>query len=453
MAYLHTICYNTLIQGNKACLDASIFEKDGDEMPEKTGKFPCRETVCDALLEGYIKLEVLRNTESQPYDYRCLEVNKQFEVLTGLPKAEAIGKTLKQLLHSSPEHWALILQSLKREELTQFEYYFEIDNRHFQVSSCPVSHDILLLFFLEITVQKQAEEALRIHRILFENAQDIILYIDPEGQIVDSNRRAQEKYGYTKEQLLTKRIQDIRHPSMGIDYKQQMQQAEAEGIVFEGFHMRSDGSAFPVEVSARGVHITQGPLRIHIIRDITKRKEQEAQIAFLATHDALTGIQNRGSLLMQMEQEIQRARRNETQLAVMLFDIDKFKFINDHYGHEAGDLVLRHVAAKVQGVLRAADQIGRLGGDEFVVLQTDIQGREDVLRLAERIHAAAAEPVHYHDESLSVSISVGISLFPGDAGDTDSLLLHADKAMYQAKRAGGNGHAFFSLNAAAQKER
>lgn len=415
-------------------------------MPEKADMFSCCENMYDAMMEGYVMLAVLRDEKNHPYDYKLLEVNRRFEALTGLPRCQAIGKTLKQAFNISDGNWADIHKSLQKEEgVTQFEYPIEIHNRYFQVSAFHPSNEIVIALFLEITVQKKAEEALTIHKILFENAHDIILYVNPEGQIVDSNRRAQEKYGYTKPQLLSKKIQDIRHPSMHADYKQQMQQAETEGIVFEGLHVRSDGTSFPVEVSARGVNTEQGPLRIHIIRDIEKRKEQEAKIAWLARYDALTGIQNRGSFIMQLEQEIQRSARNGSEFALMLFDIDRFKHINDHYGHEAGDVVLRHVATKVQKVLRAADQIGRLGGDEFVVLQTDVKELDGVIQLVKRIHTTAAEAVVYHGTPLRVSISVGISLFPRDAKDTDSLLLCADKAMYGAKNGGGGGYSFFTL--------
>ncbi|WP_312643269.1 sensor domain-containing diguanylate cyclase [Hydrogenoanaerobacterium sp.] len=415
-------------------------------MLEKTNKFFCYENIYDAMLEGYALFAILRDENNQPCDYQFLEVNKQFEVLTGILRSETIEKTLKQVLNVSDENWVNIHNSLQKEEgIVQFEYCFEISNRYFQVSAFHPSNETVITLFLETTAQKKTEEALKIHRILFENAQDIILYINLEGQIVDSNQRAQEKYGYTKEQLLSKKIQDIRHPSMIADYKEQMQQAEIKGIVFEGLHVRSDGSSFPVEVSARGVNTEQGPLRIHIIRDITKRKEQEAKITWLARYDALTSIQNRGSLIMQLEQEIQRSVRNGAQFAVMLFDIDRFKYINDHYGHEAGDVVLRHVATKVQKVLRATDQIGRLGGDEFVVLQTDVKELDDAIQLVKRIHTAAAEPITYNGTPISVSISAGISQFPGDAKDTDSLLFRADKAMYVAKNSGGGGYSFFTL--------
>lgn len=290
----------------------------------------------------------------------------------------------------------------------------------------------------------KAEEALRIHKILFEIAQDIILYIGLDGQIIDFNQRAYEKYGYTKQQLLSMKIQDLRHPSTASEYERQMQQADTSGVVFECVHVKSDGTSFPVEVSAKSTLTENGPLRIHIVRDITERKEQEAKINWLARYDALTGIQNRASFVMQLEQEIHRSIRNKTLFAVMLFDIDKFKHINDYYGHEAGDIVLRQVATRVHNVLRTTDQIGRLGGDEFVILQTDIKKCDDIISLIKRIEAVAGEQISYKENNFKVSISIGVCLFPEEAKDIDSLLHCADKAMYKVKKSGGGNYSFFT---------
>lgn len=413
-------------------------------MTKKVNTPLCCKNIYDQMLEGYVMYAILRDEHQRPCDYRFLEVNRRFEHISGVQRGEIIGKTLKQVLHHSPEAWRDIFDDLSKVEDTgSFEYFLKKDDRHFQVSAFCSSDDIVDTVFLEITAQKRAEEALKVHKILFEGAQDIILYTNLDGQVIDSNQRACEAYGYTKEQLLSKRIQQIRHSSTLAEYEDQMCQAGMGGVLFECLHVRSDGSAFPVEVSSRVAQTEQGPLRIHIVRDITQRKVQEAKIAWLARYDMLTGIQNRASLMMQLEQEIQRCARSNAQFAVMLFDIDKFKHINDRHGHEAGDVVLRHVAAQVQRALRTTDQIGRLGGDEFVVLQTDVKDLGAMERLAERIQAAAAEPVIYNAVPLRVSISIGISLFPADAGDVDSLLAHADQAMYAAKKRGGGSYAFF----------
>lgn len=292
--------------------------------------------------------------------------------------------------------------------------------------------------------EKIAEAMLEIHKILFDNAQDIILYVNMKNDIVDSNQRALERYDYTKTEILTKKITDIRHPSTYPEFMEQMRQADTGGIVFESLHICKNGSTFPVEVSAKSTFAGIEPLRIHIIRDITKRKEQEEKIVWLANNDSLTGIPNRNSFITHLENEIERSLRTNTQFAVMLFDVDKFKHINDDYGHEAGDLILCHVAKKVKEVIRSTDFLARLGGDEFVGLLTNVYNRDDIASLAMKIQEAASEPIYYKDVQLSVKISIGISLFPEDATNKDELLFYADKAMYGVKNNGGGDYAFYN---------
>ena len=222
-----------------------------------------------------------------------------------------------------------------------------------------------------------------------------------------------------------------------------MQEADAGGIVFESIHRSVDGSVFPVEVSAKSVETQRGRLRIHIIRDITERKEQEAKIAWLARYDGLTGVLNRMSFIAELEEEIQRASRVQNQVAVLLFDIDKFKSINDCVGHAVGDLVLERVAKKVQSVLRVTDRLARFGGDEFVVLQTGVSKHEDIIALVLRITGILREPIVYQSQQLMVTLSIGISVFPSDATTVGDLIVFADKAMYYVKHRGGQGYNFY----------
>ena len=399
----------------------------------------------DAMLEGYVLLKVMINTDGELYDCQIIEINKQFEVITKVSRDEVIGKTLRNVLPSLDQNWSQFSKNLPMtEETVQFEFYFENIDRHFLISAFKPSQDEIALLFTEVTLQKKAKDAFRMHEVLFENAEDIMLYIKMDGQIVNANNRACEQYGYTKQQLLSMNLQDIRHHSTVSEYEEQMQQANDKGIIFECVHVRSDGSTFPVEVSAKTTCTEKGQFRIHIIRNITKRKENEKKIAWLAQYDALTGIFNRGNFVMNLENEIQRSTRDKTSFALMLFDIDKFKYINDHYGHEAGDRILCHAAKAAQGELRETDQIGRLGGDEFVVLQTGVKAEEDIITLVKRIQAAVREPIVYKEFQLSVEISIGICLFPMDATEADALLHCADQAMYQVKQNGGGTYGFFA---------
>lgn len=402
--------------------------------------------VMDALLESYIRLSTIRSPQDNELQgYRIVDMNNQAARVFGRLRDDAIGKDLCEAFDLDQDCWRRLAERLEGlAGTTTFDVHLKQLDRHFLISPLPISSENVVLFFVEITRRKKAEDKVRIHEFLFDHAEDIILYIDMSGRIVNANEQALQSYGYTKERLKTLNIQDLRHPSTRGVFEEQMRQADQGGIVFESLHMRSDGSTFPVEVSAKSTETGQGKLRIHIIRDITERKKQEEKIAWLARYDGLTGILNRATFIAELDQELHRANRQHSKFAVLLFDIDRFKLINDNFGHAAGDLVLEQVAARVKSVLRQQDCIGRVGGDEFVILQTGIEKLDDIVLLVQRIRQALSQPVPFEEAEISLSLSLGISIFPDDATNANDLLHFADQAMYNTKRKGGNGYSRYA---------
>jgi diguanylate cyclase (GGDEF)-like protein len=221
-----------------------------------------------------------------------------------------------------------------------------------------------------------------------------------------------------------------------------MLQADETGIVFESIHVKKDYTEFPVEVSAKGTLIGSEKIRIHIIRDITERKNAEEKIIYLANHDSLTGIPNRAFMMNELDRALDFAGRGQYKLALLLFDIDKFKLINDMYGHQAGDMVLKTVAARMKSIIRKVDTVARLGGDEFVIILPMVKNDNDILELVQRMFKAMDEPITVNDTSIKVYISVGISVYPKDASSRESLIKSADISMYEAKKEFGNSHRF-----------
>jgi diguanylate cyclase (GGDEF)-like protein/PAS domain S-box-containing protein len=188
-----------------------------------------------------------------------------------------------------------------------------------------------------------------------------------------------------------------------------------------------------------------GPLRmLGTIVDIHERKQNEQQLAYLATHDELTGLASRALLYDRLEQSLFYAHRSGRILAVLLLDLDRFKVINDSLGHEFGDNLLKAVALRLQQVIREADTAARFGGDEFVILLAEVADPDDVGMLAGRV-LRCLEPPHFIDgREVTVSASLGISLFPRDSDDGATLIRNADIAMYRAKREGGGSFSFFA---------
>jgi diguanylate cyclase (GGDEF)-like protein/PAS domain S-box-containing protein len=202
---------------------------------------------------------------------------------------------------------------------------------------------------------------------------------------------------------------------------------------------RKDGTPFWNEVVLSPVH-EDGRLTqyIGVQYDVTDRHRAEEQAAFLAYHDALTGLANRALLAKHVDRALERARRSGLKVALLYIDLDDFKRVNDGFGHLTGDALLRTVAERLKHATRASDLLARQGGDEFLVLLADIEGDAErvATRVAEEISFALTEPISMEGMELSISSSVGISVHPRDARGAQELLQHADAAMYRAKRAG-----------------
>jgi diguanylate cyclase (GGDEF)-like protein/PAS domain S-box-containing protein len=207
----------------------------------------------------------------------------------------------------------------------------------------------------------------------------------------------------------------------------------------------TDGSA--QWVAARGAPMSDaaGAVQrvIGVSQDISARKAREEAVRFLAYHDSLTGLPNRRLLDDRLAQAIHLAQRRDRKLAVMLVDLDEFKQVNDSLGHRAGDAVLREVAQRLALCVRKADTLARHGGDEFVVVMSDVQAEADCKLVAEKVLRSLAAEFRVEDRALALGASIGISLFPTDAGDGDALLRNADAAMYRAKQLGRNQYRFY----------
>ncbi|HEY6513940.1 MAG TPA: EAL domain-containing protein [Burkholderiaceae bacterium] len=180
-----------------------------------------------------------------------------------------------------------------------------------------------------------------------------------------------------------------------------------------------------------------------VSRDITPRKQAEERIQYLATHDSLTGLPNRVMFGELLNHVLALSRRNQRKFAVLFIDLDRFKFINDSLGHEAGDALLREVARRLKDSLRASDIVARLGGDEFVMLLQDLHNSEQAGVIARKLLSAVIKPIELNGQECRVTASIGISVFPDDALEEASLMTHADLAMYHAKEEGKNNFQFY----------
>ncbi|WP_395403427.1 diguanylate cyclase domain-containing protein [Pseudoduganella sp. UC29_106] len=299
------------------------------------------------------------------------------------------------------------------------------------------------------TAQLREREA-RLQAIL-DKAADAILTIGCDGAILSANAAAGDLFGQRPDALRGQPLARflplpegqapgafLRHVAEG-----DSREHEAEG-------RRSNGEAFPLALSVSEVDLPDGHLFVTILHDLTEQQRAQERIYRLAHHDPLTGLDNRLSLNLRLEQLLAQTRRSRGQAAVMFLDLDHFKKINDTHGHQTGDLLLQAVADRLRELLREVDTIARLGGDEFIVVTNGAVTPEDAGAIAVRIVDALAAPFQLAGKLIHSGTSVGVAMFPADGDNAATLLRHADTAMYAAKSQGRGNFQFFqpAMNAA-----
>ena len=233
-----------------------------------------------------------------------------------------------------------------------------------------------------------------------------------------------------------------------------LSQPQSSGTDLHGALLTHHGVSTPVECLASPIYVASGELigSVLVARDVSEKYKVQDRLQWQAGHDQLTGLPNRALLADRFDRALDKARRNNTQLVVCLLDLDHFKPINDAYGHDVGDKLLVDVVTRLNQQLREVDTLSRLGGDEFVILLEDLENIDDVDGLMQRILQILAEPFLVEGLSLSVSASIGLSVFPSDNADPDTLLRHADQAMYVAKQTGRNRYHVFDLRQDLERE-
>jgi diguanylate cyclase (GGDEF)-like protein/PAS domain S-box-containing protein len=403
------------------------------------------ESFFNSISEGVAFHKIVYNENGHPIDYKFLATNNAFTDITGLTREDIIGKKVSDLAPDLNPFWINTYEKILTLGISiSFEIYNEELDKHFRVYTFGSTNDNFTALFADITDLKKTNELMKKHQLLFDNAQDIIFYADTNGNIVDANMSAILKYGYSLSELTKLNVLDLRHNSTNNLFQQQMKEADKNGLTFEGTHIKKDGSSFPVEVSVKSVLVDDKRLRIHIVRDISERKMAEEKILYLANYDSLTGIPNRSYLMKHLNLILESARRGNFKFALMLFDIDKFKRINDVYGHAVGDVVLKEIAQVVQNTISEVDFVARLGGDEFVIIQPYIEDYEDSSILAQKIIEKLKTPLKVDEAELTIALSIGISIYPNDSCDIETLITYSDKAMYVAKQTPGSTFEFYS---------
>ncbi|HEY0846395.1 MAG TPA: diguanylate cyclase [Noviherbaspirillum sp.] len=288
-------------------------------------------------------------------------------------------------------------------------------------------------------------------RTVVDNIAEGIITLNENGTIASFNRAAARIFGYSPEEAIGMPITAMMPPSMRDLHEEGMRRYLRDGSPrFVGMGnrellaMHKNGTVFPLELAITEMRADEGRLFVGIVRDISERKKAAERMQHLAHYDILTDLPNRALFADRLRQAFAKARRDKCRMALLFVDLDKFKPVNDSYGHDTGDLLLKEVAARLQDCLRESDTVARVGGDEFIVLLPQIDAGQDGLLVAEKILAALSAPFHVAGHALDISASIGVAIYPEDGHDQEALLKSADTAMYRAKESGGAAVIAFS---------
>jgi diguanylate cyclase (GGDEF)-like protein/PAS domain S-box-containing protein len=301
---------------------------------------------------------------------------------------------------------------------------------------------------LRIFSRKLRESETR-YRRLYQKTPVMLHSIDQLGRIVNVSDFWLETLGYRREEVMGRMLTDfLSEKSRRLAEEKVLPELFKAGFVKDiPYQMiKKTGEVIDILLSAVAEHdqLGGGARSLAVVIDVTERKRAEREIQKLAYYDTLTGLPNRTLFFDRLSLALAQGRREHRNVGVLFLDLDRFKAINDTLGHVAGDMLLKYVARRLRGCVRESDTVARLGGDEFVVVLPGVHSEQDLTNFAKKILTALSRPVRLGEKKFFTTASIGISVFPLDAEDVDSLLRNADIAMYAAKDRGKNTYQFFS---------
>ncbi|WP_317205528.1 EAL domain-containing protein [Janthinobacterium sp.] len=355
--------------------------------------------------------------------------------------------------------WLYLVDKLGASEFS------EVDERVAATVAAQISvaYDNLLLYeeikrhhaqlTLDMSARIRLDEDLRRFRLAMDATADAIFLVDRAGMcFVDVNLTACRMLGYEREDFLKVgpgRSSQATDSNLE-DLYVKLLAGDQGGAMAELLLQCKDGSALSVEVQRRTLRSGQSWILVAVARDITERKEAEQRLLKLAHFDTLTGLPNRTQFYDSLSHSLSQAGEHGWSVAVLFLDVDRFKNVNDTLGHTIGDELLRQFSSRLVDCLRVRDTIGRFGGDEFAAILILPEGAQNAIAVVDKIREAMRRPFDLKGHEVTVTASIGISVYPDDGLDADTLIQYADTAMYRAKEAGRDAFRFFTAEMNAQ---
>jgi len=395
-------------------------------------------------------------------DGRYLDVNPAFLRTGGWTREEVIGRTSFDLgVWTDSRNRDRLVERIRRDgTVRDMELVFRMKSGEVRYLLCGIEPiriegvDCLLLVGQDITERKKAEAQMQKLSRALEQTADAVQITDRQGVIEYVNPTFEQVTGYTFAEAVGRKTNLLKSGRQGSGFYENLWATILAGHVFNDvfINRRKDGSLYYEEKTITPLKDADGQIAHFVAtgKDITERMQTQERLVYMAQHDPLTELPNRTLLLDRLKQSLAGARWRNRRTAVLFVDLDRFKTINDTLGHEVGDRLLQQLAARFQASVREGDTVARFGGDEFVILLDDVAAEDDVTRVAQKVLQALAPPFQVDHQTLYVTASIGVSLFPNDGEDASALLKNADIAMYRAKDLGKNTYQFYSADMSAR---
>ncbi len=408
------------------------------------------------------KLIIKPSDNKQSFEGTLVDCNEAFLELLGYDNLPALQRRAENILNLISDESAERLQSSVQDELMVrgFSSEFELELKSYDKTLIPVIAQLIIrysetgepmeiwIIMRDIREQRKAEETLRLSAKVFESSRDAIIITDSQNNMISTNRAFTQITGYQSEEVLGKNPKMLQSGRHHPTFYQELWAALALNGYWQGeiWNRRKNGEIYPEWLSISTICNSKGDIThyVAIFSDITESKQAAAHIEFLANYDPLTKLPNRRLFIDRLEQAIKSATREKNRLAVLFFDLDHFKNINDSLGHSIGDQMLIEVALRMAGCMREVDNVARLSGDEFAAMIADMGDIGNVITVANKIIDSMRESFKINDHELHMTTSIGISVYPTDGEDFETLLKNADTAMYCAKKNGRDNFEFFS---------
>lgn len=397
-----------------------------------------------SMVEGVALHELVCDPAGVPVDYIMLDVNPAFESILGLTRESVIGQRASAVFGSTPPPY---LETYAQVATTGRPMHFEVDHapldKSFSISAFSPGHHCFATVFEDITERKRADTFMRRAAIVFDNSQEGIVICDAETRILDVNPAFCEITGYDRDEVIGQNPRMLQSGLHDQAFYQRMHHALATHDAWRGeiWNRRKNGEVYAEILS---INVSRDALTgnvehyVAVFSDISQIKAHADEIDRIAHYDPLTQLPNGRLLIERLDQDLARAQRRVKSLAVCYLDLDGFKPVNDRFGRAVGDRLLVELTQRLSANLRAGDTLARVGGDEFVLLFNELDSKQDCFKAIDRLLQTVCEPIHDEGVDHCLTASTGVTLFPRDNTNAETLIRHADQAMVRAKESGKN---------------